>query len=109
MKKFVLPEKWHIASKNDEEDRVIVEYINNTFNLNISPGLSISMSEWWYANYSLEPSHKYIKHDSGTNDTFKNHSSEITYDQFVNYVLNEINNPCEHDPELETILKRLLE
>ena len=108
MKKFVLPENWVVKASNVEEDAVLTEYMNNTFNTNIKPGL-MGMQYWCYSNTPMKNySASDNKHDGSEYNSFPN-STKITYEQFVNYVLNEINNPCEYDPELEIILKRLLE
>ena len=105
MKKFVLPERWAIKATTDEEDAVIVTYINNTFNTEISKGLG-SNSTWCYSNVCFENTND--KYDGNDVSNFPN-AIEITFQQFENYVLNNLNKPCEHDPELEIILKRLLE
>lgn len=107
--RFRLPKKWYIIARNDEQDRVIVDYINTTFNLDISLGLSISMHQWVYSNFSIGDG--YIKHGSGDSFCFKQHSSdseEITYQQFVDYVLNPKEEVYESDLSLELIYKKLL-
>lgn len=108
MEKFVLPEKWWIKATNDLEDAVIVKYINAKFHTFISSGIG-AMSYWCYANYSLADG--YNKYDTGI-DSISGFDgvTQLTYDQFIKYVINkDIDEPCEHDPELEIILKRLLE
>lgn len=108
--KFRLPEKWYVIARNDEQDRVIVDYMNTTFNLQIAPGLSMSMDQWIYSNFSITDG-RYDKHDSGDSFYFKQHnpdSKEITYQQFVDYVLNPKEEVYEPDLNLELIYKKLL-
>lgn len=110
MEKFVLPEKWWIKATNDLEDAVIVEYINNKFHTFILSGIG-TLSHWCYANYSLYDDDHNNKYDTGIDSISAfDGVTQLTYDQFIKYVINQdIDEPCEHDPELEIILKRLLE
>jgi len=107
MEKFVLPEKWWVKATSDLEDAVIVEYINTKFHTFISSGIG-TMSYRCYANYSLSPD--YNKYDTGIdNISGFDGVTQLTYDQFIRYVINQtIDNPCEHDPELNKILIKLL-
>ena len=108
MKDFILPEKWHINATNDEEDDLVVDYINRTFNQKINPGLSNSMLEkggWWYSNYSFNGDY------SSKNDEFyKNLSVQITFDQFKQYVIKiePIFEEFVQDEEYNNILIKLL-
>lgn len=108
MEKFVLPERWVVKASNDAEDEIIVKYINETFDTQIRPGLSDN-SIWYYSNINHSGNHK--KYDYGAFSYFEN-CKEITFQQFIDYVLNDLvveDKPYKHDPELEIILKRLLE
>lgn len=110
MKKFILPEKWVVKSNNKEEDEIILTYINETYNCTI-PSFDGEHNTWYYSNISHEKDRN--NHDHGSLYTFKdNDCTEITYDQFVKYVLNEnelvIQESYKPDLELETILIRLL-
>lgn len=105
MEKFVLPEKWVIKATTNEEDEVIVKYINNTFGKEISEGLGDN-PEWCYSNVTMI--NTLDKYDASKINHFPD-ALEITFQQFLHYVLNNFNTSCEHDPELEIILKRLLE
>ena len=107
MEKFVLPERWVVKATTDEEDEIIVPYINQTFGTRISSGLSSGTTPWYYSNVNNKNDNN-LKHDGASTQSFEN-CTEITLQQFEHYVLNNFNEPCEHDPELEIILKRLLE
>ncbi len=107
MEKFVLPDRWVVKASDDEEDEVIVKYMNETFDTQIRSGLSDN-NVWYYSNINHSVNHK--KHDYGALSYFEN-CIEITFQQFIDYVLNDLvvdDKPYKHDPELETILKRLL-
>lgn len=106
MEKFVLPKRWVVKASNHEEDSIIVPYINNTFRTGIAVGLP-EITPWYYSNVNNKNNNN-LKHDASSTQSFEN-CTEITFQQFEHYVLNNFNEPCEHDPELEIILKRLLE
>lgn len=106
MEKFnELPEKWVVKATNDLEDEIICRYINDTFNVNVEPGLG-DMDYWCYSNTSYTTC---LKDDTcvhnGNIDHFLNVGViEITYEQFVEYVLNH----KKDDAELSNILIKLL-
>jgi len=106
MEKFVLPEKWVVKATTDEEDKIIVPYINQTFGTGITVGLPPGTTPWYYSNVNNKNNNN-LKHDGSYTHSFEN-CTEITFQQFEHYVLNNFSTPCEHDPELEIILKRLL-
>jgi len=106
MEKFVLPEKWWIKATNDAEDAVIVEYINTKFHTFISSGIG-TMSYWCYANYSLEDG--YNKYDAGIdNISGFDGVTQLTYDQFIRYVINKTIDIPEEQPEDNTELNQIL-
>lgn len=112
---FILPEKWFIKTTNDNEDRIVVKYINETFNKKIDAGLG-SMNNryfffkcWYYSNTPIP----YLsgisdKYDYGVAGLFLEHGfEEITFQQFLDYVLNNINHQ-ENIEEYNKILINLL-
>lgn len=104
-----IPEKWFIRATNNEQDEVIVKYINETFGTKIDPGLSESMTYWCYSNYPLtEDLDITNKYDTGSLSVFKG-IQELTYDEFVEYVVNKkpIIIKYKEDPELKSIYQRL--
>ncbi len=108
MEKFVLPERWVVKASNNEEDEIIVPYINQTFRTSITSGLTSGTTPWYYSNIpNKNMGMSLVKHDGSSVESFEN-CTEITIQQFEHYVLNNVSTSCEHDPELEIILKRLL-
>lgn len=105
---FILPEKWFIKTTNDNEDTIVVKYINETFNKKIDAGLG-SMNNWYYSNtpipYLSRISDKYDYGEAGL--FLQNGFEEITFQQFLDYVLNNINHQ-ENIEEYNKILINLL-
>ena len=103
MEKFVLPERWVVKATTDEEDEIIVPYINQTFGTNISSGLSPGTTPWYYSNVNNKNNNN-LKHDGASTQSFEN-CTEITFQQFKDYVLRE--KPTD-DSDLEIIYLKLL-
>lgn len=115
MEKFVLPERWVVKASNDEEDEIIVPYINQTFGTHISSGLSSSTTPWYYSNVCNKNSSSNstfeaigLKHDGASSESFPD-TIELTYDEFVYHIINKRILEYEHDPSLEAIYLKLLQ
>lgn len=109
MKHFILPEKWFIKTTSNYEDEIVVNYINETFDKNISVGLD-GMSNWYYSNVPVQYlSEISDKHDYGKSHILlENGYEEITFDQFVKYVINKENTIYNQDESYNKILINLL-
>lgn len=108
MEKFVLPERWVVKATTDEEDEIIVPYINQTFGTNISSGLSPGTTPWYYSNVCNKNSSRGLKHDGVSSESFPD-TIELTYDEFVYHIINKRILEYEHDPSLEAIYLKLLQ
>lgn len=109
MEKFILPEKWYVASNTKEQDNIIVDYFKKTFDYNISKFIDKHRT-WYYSNNPTDTRDR-NKYDEDSSQQMEEEGCvKITYDQFEQYVLNKqtIKEVIECDLELETILKRLL-
>lgn len=109
MENFILPEKWYVTSNTKEEDNIIVDYFNKTFNLNIRKFLD-EYKTWYYSNIPTDEGGRYIHNADSFEQMEKIGCIKITYEQFEQYVLNEtiIQDICKPDPELDHILIKLL-
>jgi len=104
MEKFVLPKRWVVKATTDEEDEIIVPYINQTFGTRISSGLSSSTTPWYYSNVNNKKNNS-LKHDGASTQSFEN-CTEITLQQFEIGVLKT--KKYTQDTELNQILIKLL-
>ncbi len=107
MTKFEIPERWVVKVINSEQDAVIVPYINETFGTRIEIGLSQSTTPWFYSNQLNKNTKDDNKHDDSYAESFE-YCVEISFDDFVKYIINKYPIEFKHDPLLETIYKRLL-
>jgi len=81
---FKVPEKWWVKVTTKEEDEVLTDYCNNKFNTTTG-GVSDKLNQpIFYYSEKIGG----ICWTVGTNRTDKSFT-EITYDQFIKYVLNE--------------------
>ena len=109
MENFILPEKWYVTSNTKEEDDIIVDYFNKTFNLNIFK-FKEDHRTWYYSNTSTDKGDRNIHNSDSFEQMEKIGCIKITYQQFKQYLLNEIviQDIYKHDPELDQILIKLL-
>lgn len=97
---FVLPKKWYVKSINFDQDVVLTSYFNHLHNGHIGPA-DCSKQHTYYYNEKINN----VWWGVGINrpdSSFK----EITYDQFVKYVLNQ-NTNSEDMSALINLLKQI--
>ena len=82
VKEFVLPEKWCIIAKNDEEGEILIPYANKIFQSDIAWDRNNVKNYWLLIDTSKNGTYNasQVKCDDYT---------EITFDQFKKYVLKE--------------------
>lgn len=109
MENFILPEKWYITSKTTEEDNIIVDYFNKTFNITISKFIDCHRI-WYYSNTLIDVGARDKYDDDSFEQMEKIGCIKITYEQFEQYVLNKtiIQESYKPDLELDQILIKLL-
>lgn len=107
MGNFVLPEKWVVRAINNEEDHIIVSYINDTFKTTIEPGLTDLTTPWFYSNTQNLHHSRLLKHDGSSLNSFPN-CKEITFEQFKEYVLRDKSTISKNIEEYNKILINLL-
>lgn len=105
MNNFILPEYWCVKVVNDDEDYQLTKYINKLNDSNIGYGIGIH-KQVWFSNKVINLKFKHYYHY----DEFKpnNDSIEITYQQFLKYVLNQNIDILEEQPEDNTELNEIL-
>lgn len=104
---FILPEKWVVRSINDEQEHIIVPYINDTFKTKIDIGLTYATTPWFYSNIQNEHNGSNPKHDGSSLNSFPS-CKEITFDEFVKYIINKENITYTQDENYNQILIKLL-
>ena len=105
MEKFILPEAWCCRATNQEEDKTLTDYIIEEFGENCKYDSEVN-GNCWFSNVIIGAGFSHYTF-TGRPDN----CTEITFQQFKNYVLNNLiidEKPYKHDPELDLILKRLL-
>ena len=107
MENFILPEKWVVKANNNEEDHIIVPYINNTFKTKIDVGITHATTPWFYSNTQNVYNSYKPKHDGSSLNSFPG-CKEITFDEFVKYVINKENITHTQDENYNKILINLL-
>lgn len=107
MENFILPERWVVRAINNEEDHIIVPYINNTFKTKIDIGLTYATTPWFYSNTQNEQNIHKPKHDGSSLKSFPS-CKEITFDEFVKYIINKENITHKQNEEYNKILINLL-
>ncbi len=98
MKKFVLPNAWCCLATNKEEDIILTDYINEHFNTQADYDPN-PIANCWFSNIVIGDYHYRFSTDPPENCT------EITFQQFKDYVLRE--KPSD-DSDLEEIYLKLL-
>lgn len=110
MRDFTLdtfPKKWVILSDKEEYESILVNYINNTFDQDLTEGLG--SSGWYY--YSEKVNHPIINdlnyYTPASNPIIKGFEL-ITFEEFENYILNQnFNNLSEDHSSLIRLLKEI--
>lgn len=82
--KFILPEKWWVKATTKEEDLVLTEYCNKKFNTKTGGVNDEPSQPIFYYSEKIEK----ICWTVGVNRVDESFT-EITYDQFIKYVLNQ--------------------
>lgn len=100
LEKFVLPEKWWVKVISEEQDAVLTDYVNEKFNANIGPVASRLTQPVFYYNKKVRGVHWNVGNNP-TDESF----TEITYSQFIKYVLNQKLQDSEDMAYLIPILK----
>ncbi len=100
MEKFVLPDAWCCRATNQEEDEALTDYINEKFKTGAD--YDISCINTWFSNIKIGDYHYKI----GGEKPFD--AEEITYEQFLKYVLNQDIDIPEEQPEDNTELNKIL-
>lgn len=80
---FVLPEYWYITLNSEEEVEIAKKYFSNC--LNYVNSLQIKTTVGYTRGFD-----GIVKHWHSLTDQTKNKTTEITFDQFKKYVLNEM-------------------
>ena len=99
MKKFVLPEAWCCVATTDEQEKALSDYITENFGNECDYDPHVK-GDCWYSNIKLGDYHYKFRNSPPDNCT------EITFQQFKDYVLRE--KPAD-DSNLEEIYKKLLQ
>ena len=102
MEKFVLPEKWSVNVITSKQERTLTDYINKEFNTGCDYDIRVQSN--WYSNIRISDYHYKIGGECPSETT------EITYEQFLKYVLNQDipKEQPEDNTELNEILIKLL-
>jgi hypothetical protein len=80
--RFILPEKWCCLARNSDEDKVLTDYVVDVFGVECDYDVTCK-GNCWFTNFRIIGDHYYQFNDKPSNCT------EITYDQFIKYVLNK--------------------
>jgi len=103
--RFEIPKKWCVKAKTKTQDKVLTDYIVNTFNVELDYDDSLNINTW-FTNTVIDGTTDY--YHSFTSKP-PNNTVEITYAEFIKYVLNGEKDPIISDePEDLTQLKELL-
>jgi len=100
MERFVLPVNWCCRATNQEEDIALTDYIIEQFDEECEYDPDVT-GNCWFSNIKISSRELYHYTFNGK----PINCTEITFQQFKDYVLNH---KIDHDPELEIILKKLL-
>ena len=102
MNKFILPKKWSVNATNNAQDKVLTDYINTAFNTGCDYDYTTTNN--WYSNILLGDYNYRI------GGVCPEETTEITYEQFLKYVLNQDipKEQPEDNTELNEILIKLL-
>lgn len=98
MENFKLPEIWCCLATNKEEDIILTDYINEHFNTQADYDPA-PLANCWFSNVLISDYHYKFSDNRPENCT------EITFQQFKDYVLRE--KPV-IDSNLEEVYKKLL-
>ncbi len=101
MEKFVLPEKWCCRATNQKEDIALTDYIVEQFGEACEYDPDVN-GNCWFSNIKISAGELYHYTFNGK----PNNCTEITYEQFLKYVLNQ--NIPKEQPEDNTELNQIL-
>lgn len=88
------PKKWKILADTKEKDSKLVDYVNSTFNQDLTKGLATDSKGWWFFNKLVknpasEDKQYYLKYEQEYPSDFYEFV-ELSFDEFEQYVLNKI-------------------
>ena len=102
MEKFVLPELWCVKATTHKEDKVLTDYVNKRFTNSKAKYDGKEIINTWFTNKDLGNQYYTFASSEPFNTT------EITYEQFLKYVLNHDIEIPEEQPEDNTELNEIL-